>query len=296
MNGKRFNNKNITNKNERKTEKNEDKTNRIIEETEKSDVQANRITEENKKSARTNKKRGGKAKRIITTILLLFFIILMLLSGTKIVMWVLDNAKNKEIINELSNFVMVDENNRYNVDFEKLKEENSDTVAWLKVNGTNIEYPVVKSDNNDYYLTRSFDKSYNTAGWIFMDCNNEADGTDKNAVIYGHNRRDGSMFGSLKNILTDEWKSNEENFTIQYITENGEEEYQVFSVYSIEKEDYYITTAFNSNKDFSDFINNIKSRSEKDFNIDVNSEDHILTLSTCANDNKYRVVLHAKRK
>ena len=247
MSGKRFDKKNNVNKNKNITKKNSDINN----------INKTEINNENENNNET-KKNSGRARRIISTILFIIFFVIMIISGTKIYFWVSENMKNKGIIEEISNYVVVDENNNTKVDFEKLKEENSDTVAWLKVNGTNIEYPVVKSDNNDYYLTRSFDKSYNTAGWIFMDCNNEADGTDKNAVIYGHNRRDGSMFGSLKNILTDEWKNNENNFTIQYITEKGEEEYQVFSVYSIEKEDYYITTGFNSNKDFSDFINNIK--------------------------------------
>ena len=114
-------------------------------------------------------------------------------------------------------------------------------------------------------------------------------------IIYGHNRRDGSLFGKLKNILTDEWQNNHDNFIIPFITENEKLEYQVFSIYRIEKEDYYITTNFSTDKEFKDFIDKIKSRSIKDFGIDVTSDDNILTLSTCANDNKYRVVLHAKK-
>lgn len=114
-------------------------------------------------------------------------------------------------------------------------------------------------------------------------------------VIYGHNRRDGSMFGTLKNILTDEWQNNQDNFVIPFITENDKLEYQVFSVYRIEKEDYYITTNFSTNNEFNDFINKIKLRSVKDFGVDVTSDDNIMTLSTCDNDNNYRVVLHAKK-
>ena len=69
----------------------------------------------------------------------------------------------------------------------------------------------------------------------------------------------------------------------------------MFSVYQIEEEDYYIQTNFNTEKEFSTFLETIKKRSKKDFNVDVNKEDNILTLSTCANNNKYRVVLHAKK-
>lgn len=121
-------------------------------------------------------------------------------------------------------------------------------------------------------MTHSFDKSYNTAGWVFMDYKNKFDGTDNNMVIYGHNRRDGSIFGTLKNILTEDWQNNTDNFIIPFITEQEKSEYQVFSVYRIEKEDYYITTNFGTNNEFQKFIDKIKSRSVKDFNVDVKGE------------------------
>ena len=110
--------------------------------------------------------------------------------------------------------------NLINVDFNELKNINENVVGWIQVNGTNINYPFVHTSNNDFYLTHSFDDSYNSAGWVFADSSNKLDGTDRNIVIYGHNRRDGGMFGTLKNILTDEWQSNSENLIIPFITEN----------------------------------------------------------------------------
>lgn len=126
------------------------------------------------------------------------------------------------------------------------------------------------------------------------DYKNKVDGTDKNLVIYGHNMRDDSMFGSLKNILNDDWHNEEENKYVTFITENDNSIYEVFSVYQVAEEDYYITTDFKDNE-FNDFIKTIKSRSKFDFDVDINENDNILTLSTCANNNKYRVVLHAKK-
>ena len=231
-------------------------------------------------------------------ILMIFFIILLFFSGTKIVIWYMNNQNNKKISDEIAEFVTVDEtkeDEKYVVDFEKLKEKNSDVVAWLKVNGTNIETTVVKTTDNDYYLTHNFNKEYNSAGWIFADYKNKVDGTDKNLVIYGHNMRDDSMFGSLKWVINEDWYNNEDNKYITLVTENETQIYEVFSVYQIEKEDYYIQTNFNTEKKFSAFLETIKKRSKKDFNVDVNKEDNILTLSTCANNNKYRVVLHAKK-
>ena len=129
----------------------------------------------------------------------------------------------------------------------------------------------------------------------FADYRNKFDNTDKNLVIYGHNMRDDSMFGSLKWVINEDWYNNEDNKYITLITENETQVYEVFSVYQIEKEDYYIQTEFSDDNNFEQFVNTIKKRSIKEFNTDVSKDDNILTLSTCANNNKYRVVLHAKK-
>lgn len=258
----------------------------------KQNKKGNRYKENTKKKVKTN-------KNLIPNIILIFFIILFVFSGFKIIMWFLNNRENKKIAEEISQAITINEENveekeKYKVDFQTLKEKNSDTVGFLKVNGTNIEYTVVKGTNNSYYLKHNFNKESNSAGWIFADYKNKVDGTDKNLVIYGHNMRDDSMFGSLKNILNDDWHNEEENKYVTFITENDNSIYEVFSVYQVADEDYYITTDFKDNE-FNDFIKTIKSRSKFDFGVDVNENDNILTLSTCANNNKYRVVLHAKK-
>ena len=102
------------------------------------------------------------------------------------------------------------------------------------------------------------------------------------------------MFSSLKNILNKDWQDNIENRDIIFITENEYSTYQVFSVYQIEEEDYYIRTNFAKNE-FASFVNKLKKRSIYDFDIEVGEDDQILTLSTCGKNNNYRVILHAKR-
>lgn len=231
-------------------------------------------------------------KDLITNLLLILFVMLLIISSIEIIKWYKENKENKKIQEKISEAIIVDEQETL-IDFEKLKEINKDTVGWIKVNGTDIEYAVVKASDNNYYLDHNFENEYNKAGWIFADYKNKLDGTDKNIVIYGHNRRDGSMFASLKNILKEEWYSNKENRKITFITENEESIYEVFSIYQIEAEDYYITTNFN-NEEFLEYIQTVKNRSIKDFNVELTEEDNILTLSTCGNDNDYRVVLHAK--
>ena len=244
------------------------------------------------------RKKNKRYKKVILNIIIYMILLFVLIySGIKIFKWYKDKTNNNKIVEQIKSTVIVEDKNEeeYTVDFDKLKEQNDETVAWIKVNNTNVEYPVVRSTNNSFYLNHSFDKSKNSAGWIFADYKNKFDNTDKNIVIYGHNMRDGSMFGSMKNILNSEWYDNEENTNITLYTENEKSIYKVFSIYKIESEDYYIKTEFSNNNEFEKFIETLKKRSIKKFNIDISKEDSILTLSTCANNNKYRVVLHAKK-
>ena len=103
------------------------------------------------------------------------------------------------------------------------------------------------------------------------------------------------MFGSLKNILSSKWYNNEENQNVIFNINGQNYTYRVFSVYQIENEDYYIKTEFNNDSEFEQFLNTLKARSIRDFNMDMLESDSILTLSTCDNNIKYRVVLHAKK-
>lgn len=216
------------------------------------------------------KKNKKYKKAILNLILYIILLSILIYSGIKIFKWYKDKTNNNKIAEQIKSTVIVEE-------------ENGD------------EYLVVKGTNNSFYLNHCFDKSNNSAGWIFADYRNKFGNTDKNIVIYGHNMRDGSMFGSMLNILNAKWYENEENTNITLYTENEKCMYKVFSVYKIENEDYYIKTEFKNDNKFEDFIKTLKKRSIKDFNVDVSKDDNILTLSTCAKNNKYRVVLHAKK-
>ena len=103
------------------------------------------------------------------------------------------------------------------------------------------------------------------------------------------------MFGSLKKILNEDWYKNSANFNISYITEEENATYRVFSVYETEKELYYTNNNFENDAEYQEFLDELKSRSIVDFKVNVNKDDQILTLSTCADNNQYRIVLHAKK-
>ena len=247
--------------------------------------------------------KSRKVKRIFIYIFLVLFLSVFIYSMYNIIDWFISGKKNENMINEINGAIIgdeveeeiVDENASISVDFDVLKEKNSETVGFVKVNNTKIEYSVVKHKDNSYYLTHSFDKSYNKYGWIFANYENKFDGTDRNITLFGHNMRNGSMFGTLKNVLTEEWQSNEENHKILFITEEGKYIYQVFSTYKVYKEEYFATANFKDDSDFLNFVTKIKKRSNKDYGVEVYEDDQILTLSTCHSNNNYRVVLHAKK-
>lgn len=244
----------------------------------------------------------------IAYFMLIIFLGILIFFGYKTVNYIMESKKTLNNIKEISKLIVtgnlndkqVNKDNTtmmdtsFNIDFNGLKKKNPDVVSFLKVNGTDIEYVVVKSIDNVFYLYHGFDKERNSAGWIFADYNNKLDGTDKNIIIYGHDMKNGTMFASLKNILSKDWYSNKENRYIRFITEWEDSIYEVFSVYQIKSQGYYRKMEFKEGE-FQEYIDTVKSRSIYNFNVNVSSFDSILTLSTCATNNKYIVVLHAKK-
>lgn len=259
-----------------------------------------------------------KNKVIFLVVRILFFIFLgiFIFSGYKFILWIVDNKNTKNNISEINdvNIKTVndedtelvnedeDKNSDYwyytkfsliDVDIKSLKEKNSDTVGWINVNNTNINYPFVQYSDNEYYLNHSYNKSKNEAGWVFLDYRNSNDFSDKNNILYAHSRLDKTMFGSLSKVFNSKWQTNKDNHVIKLSTENENTLWQIFSVYKIKEESYYITTNFYDDNDYSKFLEIISNRSIYNFNSNVNINDSILTLSTCYSNNE-RTVVHAK--
>lgn len=267
------------------------------------------------------KKKKLILKKKFVVLFLLFFIFLSLFSSYNIIRWSIDAKNTEKQIEEIHEIVEIKETtdsteteivnppkeeikkenpywdyikmNLINVDFSTLKEKNSDTVGWIQVSGTNINYPFVQTDNNTYYLKKDFNKNYNSAGWVFMDYRNDLKNFNQNTILYAHGRIDGTMFGSLKNIFKSNWYNNKNNHVVKLSTEYQNTMWQVFSVYRIAETSDYLDINFNNNERYMDFLNMLQDRSELKFDVSLNEEDKILTLSTCYKEND-RVVLHAK--
>ncbi len=185
----------------------------------------------------------------------------------------------------------------YTESFNELLSINSDTVGWLKVNNTNINMPIVKSSNNNYYLTKNFKKEYSVLGWLFADYRNEFNnGLSKNTIIYGHTMKNGPglMMSSLKNVLDNSWLNNSDNLQITFDTPNKNMKWQVFSIYTTPVTDDYLRVNFDSDADFINFTNMLKNRSIRNFGVTINGDDNIITLSTCYLNADNRLVVHAK--
>ena len=180
-----------------------------------------------------------------------------------------------------------------NVDFNELLKKNPDTVGWIKVEGTKVNYPVVQASDNNYYLSHAFNKTANQGGWIFADYRVNFKDFGKNTIIYGHNMNNKTMFGSIPNMLYNGYLSNSSNYYIKISTPTSNTVWKVFSVYTIEPEVYYLKTNFRT-EPYDKFLNTLKGRSVYDFGIDVTTDDKILTLSTCDNTGTKRVAVHAK--
>lgn len=261
----------------------------------------------------------SRIRTVICCIIALLCLVGIGYSGYRIIEWKIDSDKTIAQTNQINEAVEITEvddsddtkvvkqknetpNTPYwnyikmkliDVDFTELRRINNDVGGWVQVSGTNINYPFAKTSNNEFYLTHAFDKSYSRAGWVFSDFRNQVDGTDKNLILYAHGRWDATMFGTLRNILTSGWLNNQDNFTVRTSNDHENALWQVFSVYKIPTTNDYIQTVFTSNEEFEKFANMLKNRSAYNFGTSVDSDDNILTLSTCYSTTE-RVVLHAK--
>lgn len=260
-----------------------------------------------------------KWKNIILILTFLILFITLNISIYNIIKWKLDSNKTNEEINtiqENTNIEEVKDNkgteiikqakkipkenpywdyikmNMIDVNFDNLKKINSDVVGWIKVNGTNINYPFVQSKDNKYYLTHSFNKSYNNAGWVFLDYRNN-NINNRNTIIYAHGRTDKTMFGTLRKVLNNGWINNTNNYVIKISTEKENSLWQIFSIYHIPTTNDYLQTEFKDEREYQRFLNILKNRSNHNFNTSITSNDTILTLSTCYNDSE-KMVVHAK--
>ncbi len=200
-----------------------------------------------------------------------------------------------EETDEISNMTKEEAKSKYSFEksFKKLKKINKETVGYLIVNNTEISYPVVQHSDNSYYLKKDFYKRTTSMGWIYLDYRNNIEELDDNSIIYGHSMLNGTMFGTLKKVLSSSWRKEEDNMIITLDTENGTLKFKIFSAYKVDYTTDYLRNKFNTKKEKEEFIKLIRGRSNFKSSTKVGANDKILTLSTCTGSNNKRLVVHA---
>ena len=183
------------------------------------------------------------------------------------------------------------------VDFDALRETGPDIIGWLTLPDTAINYPVTQADDNEYYLHHLYDGTYNKAGCLFADYENQEDFSDRNTIIYGHNMRDGSMFAALNEY--DEQSYFDGHPQMYLVTPGGGYVVEIFTA--------FVTRPSESGSDISPWrlnwkddgayttwLSEMAGRSVIETDVTVTSSDKVLTLSTCTPGGASRFIVMGK--
>ncbi|WP_394895992.1 class B sortase [Clostridium baratii] len=224
-------------------------------------------------------------KKIINVVLILAIIF----SLYKVISKVVDYKESKNAYEKVREV----KNNSNNFSEELIK-RNEDYKMWIEVPNTNINYPVVQGKDNNFFLNNDFNKKESRSGAIFMDYKNNID-KDKNIIIYGHNMKNKSMFQNLMKFKDEEfWK---ENNKIILTIDGKTYEYEIFSSYISNAKDIDLKTNFENDDEYLKYIDDIKKKSIFHRDMNIKSNDRIITLSTCSYEkDDARMIIHGRLK
>ena len=237
-------------------------------------------------------KRRGR-RNLISNIILIVAIAVFLFSGFKLftIIWEYDKGDSEE--EAIENSVVVietiveeetgEEKEVFKVDFKELQSINPDVVGWIRFEQPEkINYPVVKGPDNDKYLKTTFENKKNAAGTIFMDANNTGDFSDRNTFIYGHNMKNGSMFGQLRKYKNADYCKENPYFYI-YTPDGKEVKYQIFATCIVENVSESYTKTYSNDEEYLEYLKYIRSKSRYKVDVELTAASQIVSLSTCTN-------------
>lgn len=256
-----------------------------------------------KKQSRHRRRYEGK---IVSNLILALAIAVFLFSGYKLCTILLEYQKGDSEYQSIIDQVIILNTNdtnqdgkeqtkeqKFKVDFEKLLSINNEAVGWIRFdNPDKINYPIVQGLDNDKYLKQTVEGEQNTAGSIFMDAYNTADFSDKNTFIYGHNMKNGSMFGQLRKYKEFEFYKENPYFYI-YTPDGKEAKYQVYAVCIVEDTSESYNKFYENDDEYLQYLQYIKSISRYDTGVEVTAQTQLVSLSTCTNVTKtQRLLVH----
>lgn len=251
------------------------------------------------------KKRGKKSARtIISNVVLVIAVAVFLFSGYKLFTIYSEYGKGEKEYDDVLEAVVIEQQAQsetdekeqevnFKVDFEKLRSLNSEAVAWIRFDEpSKINYPVVQGSDNAKYLNTTFEGQRNGAGALFVDADNTSDFSDRNTFIYGHNMKNGSMFGQLRKYKTKTFCEKNPYFYI-YTPDGKQSKYQVFAVCVVEDTSDSYRKFYSGDKDFEEYLSQIRGCALYDTDIQVAADSQIVSLSTCTNVSEtQRLLVH----
>ena len=203
-----------------------------------------------------------------------------------------DSASSPE--NEVdSDFVFTDPyvEELMSMDLSGLMEMSSAVKGWIYIPNSVIDYPILQHTDNEYYLRHTWDGEYNRVGSIFFDCQNEADLSDFNTIVYGHNMNNDAMFSTLEKYLTKNYI--EDHPSIYIVNENGIYKYNIFAAHRTSVSTISFGMKIQTEPMRQEYISFALDYSEIDTDIIPTTEDSFLTLATCSYTSEYRIVIQA---
>lgn len=269
-----------------------------------------------------NKKKSGDIYKIICIILLIILIGIVAVWGYRIIVENRANSKYEEIQNTVNSAAKQAETEAViieteteeeteteteevqnafdipekNLDWASLYAENKDIYAWIYIPGTQVDYPVLQSASDDsYYLNHNIDGSYGKPGCIYTEKINSKDFTNYNTVLYGHNMKNGEMFGCLHDY--EDKTFFDENPYVYVYTEEKTYVYEIFAAYTSTNAHILNTNDFSTQEGFADYLDNVvyNKALTGNFRNDtrVTSDNRIITLSTCTSNSSKRWLVQA---
>lgn len=181
-------------------------------------------------------------------------------------------------------------------DYEASRAQNKDVIGWISVPNTRIEYPLLRGENNDYYLTRSLTGETSKSGSVFVDYRNKDISSSRHIIIYGHNMRNGTMFHDLASYKDRDFF--EANRMITVVWDNQEVKYEIYAAYIVSTDINFIRTDFANDSEFLDYMNQLKALSKFDAKptVELTKDDQIITLVTCTYEyDESRYAVQARR-
>ena len=231
-------------------------------------------------------------KKTIRYILLTVCVCVFCYSAYNLIQIYLNYKKIDDDYGEIAKTYTEEKESYLQINWDELLQRNKDVKAWIQIPNTNVNYPVLQGETNDTYIHSDIDHNELSAGSIFIASENEDPFNDFNTVIYGHNMRNGSMFGTFRKL------HEQSNLTSPYVwicTPKHTWRYKIFSVHTASVTGETYTLFSMADEQFAEYLKSMKSASELQLDAEADKDDKVITMSTCTGNSSTRFVIQAKR-